>query len=434
MRQQWEKQGVGNLEAVELGLRQAILKDGCRLLEQLLESLDASLPNGTRQEGEKCHAHRPRHVETIFGTLHLKRDYFYSPATGQGRVPLDQALGLIHSHSPGLVRLASRAAAREGYEAASDDLNALAGIRIEGRQIQRLVNQIGPQVAAQLKEHSPAIKEDAEPIAVAYTEVDGTGVPMVPQELVGRKGKQSDGSAKTREVKLGCVFTQTKTDEKGQPMRDYQSTSYVGSFESAEEFGAQIRAEAQRRGISRAKKLVFIGDGAAWVWELARVNFPLAILILDFFHMMEYLHALCQELYGKESSWAQRMKEQWRQMLEDDQVDEVIAAMQRRLKDLGQISPEKLESVTKQIAYLENNRERMKYGTYRKQGLFYGSGVVEAGCKTVIGKRLKQSGMLWTRVGADNVLALRCALMSNRWDECWNRINHSDYLKPPIAA
>lgn len=208
----------------------------------------------------------------------------------------------------------------------------------------------------------------------------------------------------------------------------------MGSFEAAEEFGAQIRAEAQRRGLSRAKKIAFIGDGAAWVWELARVNFPLAILILDFFHMMEYLHAICQGLYGKDSSWAQRMKDQWRQMLEEDQVDQVIAAMNRRLEDVPQISAEQLDSLTKQIAYLENNRERMRYGTYRQEGLFYGSGVVEAGCKTVVGKRLKQSGMLWTKEGAQNVLALRCALMGNRWDECWDRINNSHYLEHKAAA
>jgi hypothetical protein len=392
------------------------------------------LPKATRQQGEKRHADRPRHIESIFGTLRLQRDYFYCPATGRGRVPLDQALGLIDSYSPGLVRLASRAAAREGYEAASEDLKALAAIRIEGRQIQRLVNHIGPWVAAQLKEPSPTATKDAAPIPVFYVEVDGTGVPMVPEELVERKGKQPDGSAKTREVKLGCAFTQTKTDEQGQPMRDHQSTTYVGSFDSAEEFGAQIRAEACRRGIARAKKIAFIGDGAAWVWELARVNFPLAILILDFFHMMEYLHAICQGLYGKESAWAQRMKEQWRKMLEEDQVDEVIAAMHRRLEDLPEISGEQRDLLTRQIAYLENNRERMKYGTYRKEGLFYGSGVVEAGCRTVVGKRLKQSGMLWTRDGAQNVLVLRCALMGNRWDECWDRMNHSDYLELKIAA
>ena len=88
-------------------------------------------------------------------------------------------------------------------------------------------------------------------------EVDGTGVPMMPEELVGRKGKQPDGSAKTREVKLGCVFTQTVTDEEGYPVRDHQSTTYMGSFEPAQAFGLKMRNEAQRRGIGSALSAVF---------------------------------------------------------------------------------------------------------------------------------------------------------------------------------
>jgi hypothetical protein len=131
-----------------------------------------------------------------------------------------------------------------------------------------------------------AITKDAndlkpDSIPIMYAEVDGTGVPMVTAGLEGRKGKQPDGSAKTREVKLGSVFTQTQCDEEGNPMRDYQSTTYVGSFESAQEFGARVRAEAFRRGMGRAEQVVFLGDGAAWVWELARVNFPDALQILD---------------------------------------------------------------------------------------------------------------------------------------------------------
>jgi len=101
-----------------------------------------------------------------------------------------------------------------------------------------------------------------------YVEVDATGVPMVADELAGRKGKQEDGSSKTREAKLGCVFTQTKPDEEtGLPVRDPDSTTYVGSFETAEEFGGRIRLEALRRGLGRALKVVFLGDGAAWIWD-----------------------------------------------------------------------------------------------------------------------------------------------------------------------
>lgn len=432
VRRQWSQQGINNLEAVELGLRQALLQDGRALLEQLVQSVADEFGQDQAHPGEKCHAERPRGVETIFGGIELKRDYLYSPKDKQGRCPVDQALGLIEGASPGLVRLASRAAAREGYEAASDDLKELAGIEIEGRQIQRLVAHSGPMIAAQLKLTGPEVK--LEPMPICYVEADGTGIPMVAGELEGRKGKQDDGSAKTREVKLGCVFSQTKTDEQGQPMRDHQSTTYVGTLESVESFAPLLRDEARRRGIGRALKVVFLGDGAAWIWELARTHFPLAILILDFYHMMEYLHELSQLLYGKESPWAGRMKDQWKEQMQSDEVQAVIDAMSQRAQQLGEVGADTLEKIQEKIGYLENNKDKMMYGTFRKQGLFYGSGVVEAGCRAVIGKRLKQSGMFWSQGGAENVLALRCALLGHRWDECWNQIHDSNQFRIRPAA
>lgn len=432
MSRQWAQQGIHNLEAAELGLRAALLKDGRTLLEKLVQSAADSVPQAQTQKGEKCHTDRPRSVDTIFGSIALKRNYFYSPEGHQGRCPLDQALGLIDGTSPGLVRLASRAAAREGFEAASDDLKELAGIHIDGRQIQRLVAHSGPMVAAQLKLTGPEV--ETKPMPTCYVEADGTGIPMVARELNGRKGKQDDGTAKTREVKLGCVFSQTKTDEDGQPMRDYQSTSYVGTLESVESFAPLLREEANRRGIGKARTVVFIGDGAAWIWELARTHFPLAILILDFYHMMEYLHELSQLLYGKDTPWAGRMKDQWKEQMERDEVQAVIDGMNQRASQLGDVSAETLEKIREKIGYLENNKDKMLYGTFRQQGLFYGSGVVEAGCRAVIGKRLKQSGMFWSQCGAENILALRCALLGNRWDECWNQINNSNQLQLKAAA
>jgi hypothetical protein len=433
VRRQWALQGANNLEAVELGLRNALLKDGRALLEQLMQSVADSLPDAQAQKGEKCHANRPRGVETIFGSIQLKRDYLYSPKDGQGRCPLDDALGLIDGASPGLVRLASRAAAREGFEAASDDLKELAGIQIDGRQIQRLVAHSGPMIGAQLKLTGPHVQ--AKPMPICYVEADGTGIPMVTKELEGRKGKQDDGTAKTREVKLGCIFSQTQTDEEGQPMRDHQSTTYVGTLESVESFAPLLRDEARRRGIGKSQIVVFIGDGAAWIWELARTHFPLAILILDFYHMMEYLHELSQLLYGKDTPWAGRMKDQWKEQMEKDDVQVVIDCMKKRAAQLGaSSSTDTLEKIQEKVGYLENNKDKMTYGTFREQGLFYGSGVVEAGCRAVIGKRLKQSGMFWSQSGAENILALRCALMGNRWDECWNQLNHSHQFATPAAA
>jgi hypothetical protein len=412
-----------------LGLREALLKDGRQLLQELYSQSDLPIPENASRPGEKCHHDRHLEMHSIFGIVSLNRDYFYSPSEGKGRFPLDEALGLVESFSPALVRLASRAAAREGYEGASDDLAALAGISLEGRQIHRLVNQVAPKVLAALEEGQ---NNDPQPIPVMYVEVDATGVPMVSEELAGRKGKQEDGSSKSREVKLGCVFTQTKPDEEtGLPVRDPGSTTYTGSFEIAEEFGGRIRREALRRGLARAQKTVVLGDGAAWIWELARVNFPLAIWIVDLYHALERLHKLCQGLYSQKGSWASRTEEEWKEMLKNNQVSEVIAAARQRLQDLG---PQKDDTLEKQISYFENQQSRMLYKTYREQGLFYGSGVVEAGCKAVIGQRLKQSGMFWTESGATSVLALRCALKSHRWDECWDHIHDSNYLKIKVAA
>lgn len=335
-------------------------------------------------------------------------------------------MGLIQSFSPALVRLRARAAAKEGCESASEDLLAQAGVAIEGRQIQRLVNLVAPAVAAQLEAGGPA---SADPIPILYAEVDGTGVPMVAEELAGRPGKQEDGSAQTREVKLGAIFTQTQTDAEELPVRDHQSTTSVGGFESAPDLGIRLRAEARRRGLGRAAKVVFIGDGAAWIWELARVNFPLAILILDLYHALERLHELCDGLYGADTPWATRMKPTWTAMLKHDRVGEVIAAARRRLGDLG---PQADDSLEKQIAYFEHHQDKMRYQTYRERGLFYGSGVIEGGCKPAIGQRLEESGMFWTEKGARSVLTLRVALKSHRWDECWDRLHDSHYLKNQI--
>jgi hypothetical protein len=427
VRESFERQGVGNLEAIELGLREALLKDGRRLLEGLFAG-DLAVPENTSRPGEKCHPNRALEVQSIFGVLHLRRHYFYNVAQQSGRAPLDQVLGLANGFSPALVRLSARAAAREGFEAAGQDLAELAGISIDGRQIQRLAAVAGPQIGSQLEQGSI---NEATPVPILYVEVDGTGVPMVADELAGRKGKQEDGTAKTREIKLCALFTQTRCDENGLPVRDYASTTYSGSFECAQEFGLRVRREAQRRGAGRARKLVFLGDGAPWIWELQRVNFPEALPILDLYHALEHLDKLCENLFP--TTRAKETTTRWFEMLKNDQVADVITQAQERLRALA-LEPEPREKLQTQIDYFEKNKSRMLYKTYRDAGLFYGSGVVEAGCKAVIGQRLKNSGMFWTEAGATNILNLRCALKGNRWNECWERLHDSNRLKLHPAA
>lgn len=413
-----------NLEAVELGLREAIFRDLCQVLEELLNDPALPVPEDSGRPGEKCHADRPKEMLTLFGPVRLSRNYYHAAAEQAGRVPLDRALGLWEGYSPGVVRLVCRAAARFPFETAADELKAYCGLQVEGRQMQRIAQEMGPRVR-EVQEQLPPFKHELGPIPILYTAVDGTGVPMVPEELEGRAGKQPDGSAKTREVKLGCIFTQTKTDEEGLPLRDHQSTSYVAGFEAAADFMVRVRREALRRRMAAAWLVVLLGDGAAWIWEQGQKCFPMVFQILDLYHALEHLSALTKLLENQPEA-AKALWRTWREQLLADGVAEVLGqARQRAAKLAGQAA----ELAGKEIGYFENNQGRMLYGTYRALGFFYGSGVVEAGCKTVIGGRCKASGMRWSEVGATRILDLRCSLYGNQFDQVWDRLNQSDYLR-----
>ena len=370
-------------------------------MQTLVDQFDAAFQPGP---GQRFIERRHLEVTGLFGSMHLFRDYYCD--RHRGHCPADAALALEGAYTPALSRMIYRAAAKNSYGEASQDLFEYAGVKVCDRQIQRMVQQIAPEVADWLKTHPIAGEID-----LMYICADGTGVPMRKEELAGRKGKQPDGSAKTREAKLGCVFLQAGVDEEGHPIRKEESTSYIGSFEAAAEFGLLLRQEARRRGMNQVTKVVFIGDGAAWIWELVRVNFPGAVLILDFYHGLQHVHGLVEALCGKETPEGKKLVKLWKNWLFKDKAAQIIqqaSALLERSLDR--------ETAEKEIGYLENNLERMAYGTFRKAGYFIGSGVVEAGCKTVIGKRMKCSGMFWSEEGGQGMLDLRCAFLSSRLD------------------
>lgn len=254
-----------------------------------------------------------------------------------------------------------------------------------------------------------------QPIPKLYIAIDGTGVPMVPRETAGRLGKDATGTAKTREAKLGCLFTQTRLDAKGRPLREEGSTTYVGAIEPAAAFGWRLYAEAVRRGVQRAARVIVLGDGAVWIWGLAEEHFPGATQIVDLYHAREHVAELGKLLYGPGSGEATRWTAARTADLDAGEIERLIATLERLRPRLA----EGQEAVRKAVGYFEANAQRMRYASFRRQGLFVGSGVVEAGCKTIIGFRLKQSGMRWTVRGANAIITLRCAELSGRWEEFW---------------
>jgi hypothetical protein len=245
--------------------------------------------------------------------------------------------------------------------------------------------------------------------------MDGTGVPVVKKENAGRKGKGEDGQAKTREAKLGCVFTQAGFDQKGRPVRDDESTSYTGAIETAEVFGTRIYREAMRRGMDSAKEVCVIGDGASWIWNLADEQFYGATQIVDLFHAREHYWNVAKACFGQNKDKMCQWTEGRRKDLDDGKPEEVIDAINR----CSSLPGYDKAICDREIGYFEKNKRRMRYADFRKRGFFVGSGVLEAGCRTVVGQRLKQSGMHWTVRGANSIIALRCNIMSNRWEDFW---------------
>lgn len=427
-RERLAAEGWSSLDWVETGLREALLKDGRRWLESLLNDPSLPVPEDASGAGEKSTSAVPRQVGTVLGEITLRRNYYHCAATHQGRYPLDQALRLVEGYSPTLARLMTRAAAQSGFAAASEDLRIYGGIDVGGRQIHRLLQTVGPRIRESV-ETVPAVKLSA-PLPVLYVSVDGTGAPMVAAALAGRRGKQPDGSSKTREVKLGCVFTQHHRNEEGQPVRDPDATTYLCGLESAGDFGGRLRQEAIRRGLGQSQRAVLLGDGAAWVWELSRVNFSGVIEILDYYHGREHLSRLVHALDAEGTPAAARTMTRWESWLWEGQVERLMRAARKRAK--AKCIDFKAAGI--EIGYFEKNRRRMRYGQYRREGLFIGSGVVEAGCKTVIGQRAKQSGMRWTEAGLLHVLHTRCALLGGQFDWFWNRWNQSTETSNAFAA
>jgi hypothetical protein len=256
---------------------------------------------------------RGKDVVTVVGTVKLERGYYYCAQCGEGVIPEDRELDIEDtSFSPGVRRMMGLVGAKEAFEEGRRDLQELSGVRVSTKSLERAAEAIGAAIEATVQQECELAMLDklvwlkpGGQINRMYIEMDGTGVPVVPRETEGRKGRAPDGKAKTREAKLGCVFTQTGVDKKGKPVRDPDSTTYVGAIEGVEEFGRRIYIEALRRGVREAIEVIVMGDGAPWIWNLAEKHFWGATQIVDLYHALEHLAGA-----GKAALWAVQPEEQ----------------------------------------------------------------------------------------------------------------------------
>jgi uncharacterized protein UPF0236 len=362
---------------------------------------------------------RRKRFETVLGALRLERAYYHCDACGRGFCPRDQALGLTEgSLSPGVARMVAQVGALVSFQEGSELLAALAGVTLEAKHVERTAESLGQHIAEADKRPVEPLRTDPPP--TLYLGMDGTGIPMRTQELLGRPGKQPDGSAKTREAKLCAIWSAEGRDEQGIALRDPGSVSYSAAIESAAihdtdedypAFAQRVLREAARRGFERARRQVILGDGALWIWNLASEHFPDAIQIVDRFHAKEHLGQAAKAIWGADSALGREWAAE--RHAELDRGD--LKAILRALRTHATREPE----ARRCIGYLFRNRQRMHYPDFHRQGLCTSTGVLEAGCKVVVATRLKRAGMHWTLRGANSILALRCAKLNNRLDDFW---------------
>jgi hypothetical protein len=365
---------------------------------------------------------RSKTVLTAVGNVELRRPYYLCAQCGKGQFPVDAELDIEHTESsPGVRRMLAVVGADAPFDHGREQMKTLAGLAVTTKAVERTAEAIGADIARrEEQEIQRAVQLDlpiimGEPIPILYVEMDGTGIPVVKKETVDRQGKTEGQPAHTREVKLGCVFTQTSWDEEGYPIRDPDSTTYTGAIETAEEFGKRIYLEAWKRGWNRAEKKVVIGDGAEWIWNIADQHFPGAIQIVDLYHARQHLWGLARKLYPSDQAEQKRWIMIHQDKLNAGKIEQLVCL----LGSIDSSNSELVEEIRKEANYFEKNAERMRYPKFRSQHLFVGSGVIEAGCKTVIGSRTKQSGMFWTVRGANAILALRCCQFNGRFAEYW---------------
>jgi len=369
---------------------------------------------------------RAKGVLTVLGLVRIDRHIQRCDGCGILRAAEDEMFDVERTgFSPGVRRMMARTGEEVPFDKARDLMWELARVRVTDKDVERKAEEIGADIHEKFEERrrevfsggkedvSSALGEGPAPEAL-YIAMDGTGVPVLGKETENRKGKGPDGVARTREAKLGVVFTQAGVNEKGEPIREPGSTTYIGRIESVDTFGPRFYTEAVGRGLSKAKEVVVLGDGAVWIWNLADLHFRKARQIVDYFHAKEHLGNLAGILFPADEI----EKKAWRKAVVDLLWAGDIECLVDNLKVL-MLTGAKNEARDREVEYFEKNKERMRYAKFRAEGLFVGSGVVEAGCKSLVGQRLKRSGMRWTVRGANSILALRCAIASGQFEDYW---------------
>lgn len=387
----------------------ALRNSGRALIEALVTHEGVLIPDDSAKEGESYAGKRKRIVDSLFGPIEIERNCYHNTHVGGCRYPMDDALFLINGVSPAVASRIAMRAAVEPFGQASETCDTLCGFQISPYRTRKIAQSVNSQAEHFIR--NGTLPEKVCPACVVV-EVDGKGAPMRRKELqeAGIKGK--DGDAKTREVKAAAIFTFTPNPgEEEAPERDANSTHYLLSSKTAEEFGKELWEYYQARFPGEPPLTIFISDAASGILNIRANWLPFAIGIIDFHHAVEHLQPLLKAC-GIVDKEKEEQQKKWRDMLLYGKVEQII----KEAQDKAQNS----EECKKALRYFIEGKEFMRYDLYRAKGWFIGSGVIEAACKNVVAERFCKSGMFWSKYGLDAMLKIRAVVKSQRYVKLWD--------------
>ena len=349
------------------------------------------------------------------GEVGVTRAYYHCRQCREGTCPWDREQGLDQDTlTPLLKARMSELCGRLVFREAAEVLAQFTGRPFAPSTLEAVTAQVGSRLRAAENEQVRRLFEQqrlpsADPLLAqvvgqrAYLCVDA--------------GKAHiDGS--WHDIKVAAFFPGVAPSPSQAVTRPWDAvgpTRYLAIQEEAEAFGKRLYTFALRLGSERAKELVAVGDGAEWIWKQVAYHFSDAVQILDFYHAAEHVWEIARTAFGAESPPGKEWAEHCTQRLREEGPQGLLRSL-RELRRLP-LSSVARGQILKEVQYFRRQRERMDYPRYRAAGMMIGSGPVEAACKSVVGARLKGTGMRWREAGADAMLAVRTAVLGGRFDE-----------------
>jgi hypothetical protein len=340
----------------------------------------------------------PRQLLTLNGPQVIRRAYYYCPQCRQGFCPLDTQIGIGRGQcSVQVCALLTRFTSYLPFATAAKELEAVCGLRLSASTLRSYAQAVGRQLEAEWTQKEQGLRnQQAQPSVVRpsqlHLSMDGVLI------HVGKEWK---------EVKLASAY---QTGVRGTVKR----IGYCASLSCSREFGPRMRAMAHAEGADNCAKTAFVADGGAWIWQEVGKYFPRSVQILDFYHMTEHLWGVARARFGETrveqkqaaSAWMGQQKER----LLRNQEALVIADVENWEASTASAQ----EVKRRELGYLRQHTERMRYQTLREQGYHIGSGVIEADCKNVVQGRFKGVGMRWSSSGAQAMLQVRAGWCSSQ--------------------